>query len=258
MKSQSIHIPLNSSTQKTVSLTLIRCPAGQFTVKSLKQTFEIPFAFWISQTPITQDVWQAVMHDNPSSFQGNLHPVENVSWLDCLRFCNALSQLTRHPPFYSLNEKTIEIADPHTHPAFGYRLPTRLEWQYAFYAGQTYQEDLSQLKDSAWYGGGPFAHPQRVQISQTYPVATKKANRWNLHDLQGNVWEWCQPPDASFPLLLNNEDASQRCPIQGGSWRSPASHCHPNYPAALNLSFTSNSLGFRILKRVKVDESSFK
>src|SRR5690606_57866 len=118
----------------------------------------------------------------PASSAGPRAPVTDVSWLDAVRFCNALSQAAGFDPCYS----AIESADASDvvcdFDATGYRLPCEAEWEYACRAGSN-EPRYGELDDSAWCrdnagdglrGGGG-----------------KRANGWGLYDMLGNAWEWC-------------------------------------------------------------------
>jgi len=120
--------------------------------------------FYISQTPITQAQWQAVMGSNPSYFKdlpdSDQRPVDHVSWHDAMKFGATLSEQTGK----------------------NYTLPSEAQWEYACRAGTTtpfhFGETIS--KKLANYDG-----------DQTTPVAMYPPNDWGLHDMHGNVWEWC-------------------------------------------------------------------
>jgi len=159
---------------------------------------------------VTQAQYQAVMGTNPSYFKNNpQNPVEKVSWNDAQAFCQKLSQITG---------KT-------------YRLPTEAEWEYACRAGTTtryyFGDDANQLGNYAWYGGN--------SQQTTHPVGQKKPNAWGLHDMSGNVWEWCEddwhdnyigaPKDGSaWPINNDNRSQSRKC-LRGGSWINLPNYC---------------------------------
>ena len=122
--------------------------------------------YYIGQTEVTQELWEAVMGSNPSYFTGdNRRPVEKVSWDDCQEFIEKLNRLTGK----------------------NFRLPTEAEWEYAARGGNKsrgYKYSGSNNPDAvAWYyynSGG-----------KTHPVAQKQSNELGLYDMSGNVWEWC-------------------------------------------------------------------
>lgn len=157
--------------------------------------------FAIGKYPITQEQYQAVMGHNPSYFQkGGKYPVEKVSWEEAKEFCQKLSKLT----------------------AKEYRLPSEAEWEYACKAGtQTryyFGEEESQLGEYAWYKDNSG--------NKTHPVGEKKQNRWGLHDMSGNVWEWCEDdwhdnyegaPQDGKPWV-EKDNPSRSKVLRGGSW----------------------------------------
>jgi formylglycine-generating enzyme required for sulfatase activity len=120
-------------------------------------------------TEVTQSQYAAVMGKDPSFWDhgsGNTHPVERVSWDDAFQFCKRLTELD---------------------PEFEYRLPTEAEWEYACRAGQPACRYGDILKIS-WV----FMNTDEGEGSTGHrPVGTKLPNKWGLHDLFGNVSEWC-------------------------------------------------------------------
>jgi len=192
---------------------MVSLPAGQFLMGSPdsdpdardneKPQHQVQVnSFAIGKYPVTQAQYEAVMGTNPSYFKNNpQNPVEKVSWNDAQAFCQKLSQITG---------KT-------------YRLPTEAEWEYACRAGTTtrfyFGDDANQLGDYAWYDG----NSQKT----THPVGQKRPNAWGLHDMIGNVWEWCEddwhsthenaPRDGSAWIKNGNDN---RSPLRGGSWGS--------------------------------------
>ncbi|MBS0659436.1 MAG: formylglycine-generating enzyme family protein [Verrucomicrobia bacterium] len=193
-----------------VQLAFRRIPAGEFTMgaSGYENDEEPPHRvtltgeFWLGETPVTQEqfgLWtQAAAIEHENGFPGRPgHPAENVSWRDAVGFC---AWLTR--------TKCGEFPEGMTLAC----LPTEAEWEYACRAGTATQywngDGEAALAEVAWYeenaGGGSRA------------VGTKPANGWGLHDLHGNVWEWCH--DAWNAQAYRDRPEGARDPGQAERW----------------------------------------
>ena len=150
--------------------------------------------YWLGRTEVTQAQWRAVMGNNPSFFQGDDKPVEQVSWDDCQAFLTRLNQLV---------------------PNLVCRLPTEAEWDYAARTSSL-SSGFDPKADLAW-------NPKN-SLGQTHPVAQKNPNPWGLYDMVGNVWEWCADgfgPFLPYPQTDPQGPVSDLRTIKGGSCLSP-------------------------------------
>ncbi len=168
---------------------MVLIPAGEFTMGDDDgEDDEQPAhrvrvsAFYMDVTEVSQASFQAIMGRNPAKFAGPDKPVERISWHAAIQYCNMRSQRDGLTPCYDLKTLACDFA------ADGYRLPTEAEWEYACRAGTTtrwsFGDDVSKLKDHAWY------KPNAAK--KTHPVKAKQPNPWGLYDMHGNVAEWCQ------------------------------------------------------------------
>jgi formylglycine-generating enzyme required for sulfatase activity/serine/threonine protein kinase len=194
-------------TTRVGRITLKRLPAGAswmgspegegFPNEHPRRQVWISRAFYLGIHEVTQAQYRAVVAENPSHFSGagpgrdkvasrstDEHPVDSVSWFDAVRFCNILSEREDLEPFYEIDGETVHVPDWN---GTGYRLPSEAEWEYACRAGSTTRYGFgnaeTELGNYAWY--------ERRAGGQTHPVGRKRPNAWGLHDLHGNVWEWC-------------------------------------------------------------------
>ena len=181
--------------------------------------------YYIGQTQVTQELWEAVMGSNPSEFKGdNQRPVENVSWNDCQEFIEKLNRLTGK----------------------NFRLPTEAEWEYAARGGNKSKgykySGSNDVNAVAWYGNN-----SRVK---TLPVATKQSNELGLYDMSGNVWEWCQDwyGDYWSRSQSNPKGAnigSHRI-LRGGGWCSRAESVRVSYRYGSTPDDRDDSYGLRL------------
>ena len=155
-------------------------------------------SFYISKYEVTQQLWQQVMGNNPSYFSscGPLCPVEEVSWYDCVEFCNTLSIMQGLSPVYTIDKNPdpengniyddVKWQVSWNIDADGYRLPCEAEWEYAARGGNKskgYQYSGSDNIDAvAWYGLN--------STNKTHEVAKKAPNELGFFDFSGNVMEW--------------------------------------------------------------------
>ena len=185
--------------------------------------------FNLAKIPVTQAFYQALTNENPSHFKGGDKPVETISWIEAVRFCNQLSTLFDLTPCYELSTNENEIQFNST--ANGYRLPTEAEWQYACQEGSRGIR-YGELDEIAWY--------KENSEHQLRSVGKKRPNKWGLFDMLGNTWEWCSD------IYDETVYGSYRV-FRGGGWcdeersvmATTRRRSHP-------FSFKIDDLGFRI------------
>ena len=216
---------------------MVRIPPGSFVMGSPRgggddqrpvTRVTLTTAFSLGKTQVTQRSWAAVMGSNPSGFKGESLPVENVSWDDAMEFCRKLT--------------TLERSAGSLPKGYVYTLPTEAQWEYACRAGTTgdYAGDLQAM---AWFAENAGR--------TTHAVATKQANAWGLHDMHGNVWEWCADwyadklPGGSVSDFKGAASGSNRV-NRGGSWRFDAAVCRSAFRFGFSPGFRLGNLGFRL------------
>ena len=180
--------------------------------------------YYIGETEVTQELWEAVMGSNPSRFKGSQKPVEKVSWNDCKEFITKLNRLTGK----------------------NFRLPTEAEWEYAARGGNKSKgykySGSNTIGNVAWYRDN--------SSSATHNVKTKSPNELGIYDMSGNVWEWCEDWKGGYSSGSQTNPAgpstgSNRV-LRGGSWYNFASSCRVSLRSCLGPGYGINYLGLRL------------
>jgi formylglycine-generating enzyme required for sulfatase activity len=235
--------PGQAWTALSVGMELVWIPAGTFYMGSAdgandeQPVHRVTFSngFWMGKYEVTQAQWEQVMgNNNPSNFKGENLPVECVSWHDCVAFCAKLTAQER---------QAGKLPD-----GYRFRLPTEAEWEYACRAGTTtkyYTGDSGgDLARAGWYYGNSG--------QTTHPVGKKQANNWGLHDMHGNVWEWCADwYDAYSGAGITDPTvpaSGQYRVVRGGSWGScVANRCRAAYRSSYTPDLRYDDLGVRVV-----------
>jgi len=233
--------------KNSIGMELVLIPPGKFTMgspaseqnRSADETqvdVTLTKSFSLGKTEVTQGQWRAVMGTTPWTGkekvrEGDNFPVTYVNWEDAIAFCKTLSAKEN----------------------VAYRLPTEAEWEYACRAGTTTQfsfgDNESSLSSYAWWGnlsGDGNAKEEKY----VHEVGRKRSNPFGLHDMHGNVWEWCedlyacQLPGGTDPLVAEGSVWE----LRGGSWNSDAAFCRSASRNWSSPAYRNFSLGFRVAR----------
>jgi formylglycine-generating enzyme required for sulfatase activity len=241
---------------KDVDLAMIAIPAGEFWMGANdneegaskdeypRHKVNVP-AFYMGRYPVTQAQWAAIaqlpkinidLEPNPAHFKGLDRPVESITWFEAIEFCDRLSRKTGK----------------------AYRLPSEAEWEYAcragtktpFHFGDTLSTEIANYDGNYTYGQGVKGEYRQ----QTTPVGKFPANAFGLHDMHGNVWEWCAdhwhgsydraPQDGSVWETGGNSDYRL---LRGGSWNSSPAYCRSAIRYFNDPARRVNYIGFRVV-----------
>ena len=186
----------------------------------------MPSSYYIGETPVTQALWKSVMGGgNPSHFKGDSLPVETVSWDDC------------HDFIQKLNKKTGK----------SFRLPTEAEWEFAARGGNksrhTQYSGSDNIDEVAWYDAN--------SNDRTHPVKTKKGNELGIHDMSGNVWEWCEDWLGEYNSGAQTNPTGPRSGSnrvrRGGCWGGSPRYCRSSSRYFYAPEFSGYNLGLRLV-----------
>ena len=231
-----------------VALEMVRIPGGEFLMGAAKgeegasddeypqHRVTVP-EFYMGKFSVTQAQYRVLMGQNPSFFKGAQRPVEQVSWNKSQEFCQKLSQQTGRK----------------------YRLPSEAEWEYAcragmtqpFYVGATINSELANYRSNVIYAQGPDGQYRE----QTTDVDSFSPNAFGLHDMHGNVYEWCAdrwhsnydgaPTDGSA-WMADSKDAKLYV-LRGGSWISYPWFCRSATRSSESPNSCNGYFGFRVV-----------
>jgi formylglycine-generating enzyme required for sulfatase activity len=223
--------PPFSPAELVAPTNMVRIQPGTF----LRIKFPVTLTrdFWLGKCEVTQGEYVALTGGNPSHFPGDSNrPVEKVSFLDAVAYCTALTKREREAGRLPAG--------------YEYRLPTEAEWEFACRAGTT---NLFTFGDNT---AEAEAHAWTLENSEgtTHPVGLKRPNRWGLHDMHGNVWEWCSDWFAAYPAAPVTDPTgpaqSQYKVFRGGSWNHAIEFARCSNRFMMSDSNAIYFVGFRV------------
>ncbi|MFF1923283.1 formylglycine-generating enzyme family protein [Streptomyces sp. NPDC058221] len=214
-------------------IRMISVPAGRTTLsdRRTQRSWTVELApYRLAACVVTQDLYAQVTGEHPSAARGGRLPVESVSWLDAVGFCNALSLRAGLAPAYRLHTGAEGVGRDTS--ADGYRLPTEAEWEHACRAGTTGAR-YGELDDIAWHRGNS---QERI-----HEVGTRQPNAWGLYDTLGNVWEWCWD-------VYDAEVYGSYRVLRGGGWFDERWSCRASVRRRSHPTFRIDDTGFRVAR----------
>jgi formylglycine-generating enzyme required for sulfatase activity len=196
--------------------------------------------YWLADTACTQELWEAVMGENPSRFKDYpQNPVEQVSWNDITqKFLPRLNRLV---------------------PGLNLTLPTEAQWEYACRAGTT---TVFSFGDEIWWkqvnydSNHTYVSGEKSELrNKTVSVKKLPANQWGLHQMHGNTLEWCQDGLAAYPegtsidpVVHQDRKEDRRRVLRGGSCLSNGRNCRSACRDALAPVVRDDDMGFRLAR----------
>ncbi|WP_460061057.1 formylglycine-generating enzyme family protein [Streptomyces sp. YKOK-I1] len=217
----------------TAANEMITIPPGRVTLsdRRTQRTWSVELASYrLAAFPVTQGVYAQITGRRPSAVHGDRLPVESVSWWDAARFCNTLSRREGLTPAYHFRADGEGVEWDAS--AGGYRLPTEAEWEHACRAGTTGPR-YAPLDEIAWYRGNS---QERI-----HAVGGKRPNPWGLHDMLGNVWDWCWD-------VYDAEVYGTYRVLRGGGWYDEHWSCRASARRRSHPTFQVDDVGFRLAR----------
>lgn len=209
--------------------------------------------FQIGLYEVSQAQYASLMEQNPSAMQGEDLPVESVSWIDAIRYCNALSEQEGLEVAYSIEGNTVAW----NRSANGYRLPTEAEWEYACRAGSSSPFNTGgnvTAIQANWYTNYPYIDGEGggTYNRRTVPITNYDPNAWGLYNMHGNVGEWCWDSFGAYNTLPEDNPAATENgrfrTVRGGSWFDVGKHLRSAYRSVLPADYKADNIGFRVAR----------
>jgi formylglycine-generating enzyme required for sulfatase activity len=235
----------------SLSTALVWIPPGTFTMGSPKGeagrterenpvSVTLTQGFWLGKHEVTQLEWTTVMHTTPwhgmeNVREGDDYAASFINWDDAMKFCERLTETERRAGRLPAGWK--------------YTLPTEAQWEYACRAGTTmrfsFGDDEANLFEYGWFNENTVKVGQRF----AHQVGKKKANAWGLHDMHGNVYEWCRDRFADkLPGGNDPQGPAEGTPRvdRGGGWEDSATNARSGFRDRSPPDERNNDLGFRV------------
>lgn len=227
--------------------------------------------FYMSMYELTQEEYQKIMGTNPSNFNGDNLPVENVSWMQAVEYCNARSEAEGLTPAYTIDGNNVTWDKS----ADGYRLPTEAEWEYACRASTTTPfntEDSISPDECNYYGHYPYEIENNyfsqekldtkpgVYRQTTVAVDSFEPNKWGLYNMHGNVAEWVWDYYGTYNIEETDNptgaDSGTMRVYRGGGWNDFAKNLRSAYRAAMAEDKGSFNVGIRLVRNAVYSSGS--
>ena len=191
------------------------------------------YDFHIAKYEVPQNLWQAVLGENPSRWKGKRNSVEMLSHAEAVAFCKKATALMRGAKLIGEDEVV--------------RLPSEAEWEYTVRAGSdsaySFGDDAAKLDEFGWHTGNAAGNDP--------PVGAKKPNPWGLYDVHGYLWEWTADPwhESYNGAPANGKawemDGTKSYVVRGGSWKDKADRCTSRFRLGIPAGTRDDAVGLR-------------